>query len=59
MHAACSLDEWVFNTEAHPLRIVKQLPSFLAAPAGQAVDEPVQARPADAGSLVRQRRRSD
>lgn len=24
-----SLDEWVLNTEAHPLRIVKQLPDFL------------------------------
>ncbi|BDA46113.1 Mannosyl-oligosaccharide 1,2-alpha-mannosidase IA [Coccomyxa sp. Obi] len=24
-----SLDEWVLNTEAHPLRIVKQLPEFL------------------------------
>lgn len=24
-----SLDEWVLNTEAHPLRIVKKLPGFL------------------------------
>jgi mannosyl-oligosaccharide alpha-1,2-mannosidase len=26
------LDEWVLNTEAHPLRVIRQLPDFLAAP---------------------------
>ena len=51
--AARSLDEWVFNTEAHPLRVVQQLPDFLAAPAGQA-GVPAVAHPADdADSVVR------
>ena len=27
-----NLNEWVLNTEAHPLRIVQQLPDFLAVP---------------------------
>lgn len=27
-----SLDEWVLNTEAHPLKVIKQLPDFLSAP---------------------------
>ena len=29
-----SLDEWVLNTEAHPLRILKELPPFLAGASG-------------------------
>ncbi len=29
-----SLDEWVLNTEAHPLRILKELPPFLAGAGG-------------------------
>lgn len=30
-----SLDEWVLNTEAHPLRIIKELPAFLNGTAQQ------------------------
>ena len=32
------LDEWVLNTEAHPLRIMQQLPEFLAAPVQDVAD---------------------
>jgi mannosyl-oligosaccharide alpha-1,2-mannosidase len=34
-----SLDEWVLNTEAHPLRIIKQMPDFLLGPVDASADQ--------------------
>ena len=33
-----SLDEWVLNTEAHPLPILKELPAFLRGASGVSSD---------------------